>query len=136
MQCVASSSSRYVGVKRQFRRDTARVGLALTTAYTVFDSGTAGASVALGAVTSCAYVECLCRYVDALDKYENGPPFQSHVLLPAALFGFETACIRGGAFDFDYAASVVGFMSYQCALMGFLYTEIRNMLIPPRQPPS
>lgn len=134
MLCVASA--RYGNVKHRFKRDTARAGVVLTTAYGFFGPPNAGASVALGALTACAYVESLCRYVDTLDKDENGPPFQSHVLLPAALFGFETACIRGGAFDFDYAASVVGFMSYQCALMGFLYTEIRNMLIPPQQPPS
>lgn len=127
----------YTALKNRFRRDTARSGIALTTVYGVFgqSGGTGTASLALGALTACAYVECLCRHVDTLnDTTTKGPPFQSHVLLPAALFGFETVCIRTDTFDFDYALTVVGFMSYQCALMGFLYSEIRDMLIPP--PPS
>ena len=127
MRVLCSLPTPYQRIKKQLRTNTVKIGTLLTTGYTVFDTREAAVSAALGAATALAYVGTLSKYVDTIDR-ENRP-FQSHVLLPGLLFGFETACIRAGVYEFDYRATVVCFLSYQLALMTFLYDVVHEMLL-------
>ena len=111
MRVLCSLPTPYQRIKKQLRTNTVKIGTILTTGYTVFDTREAAVSAALGAATALAYVGTLSKYVDTIDR-EN-QPFQSHVLLPGLLFGFETACIRAGVYEFDYSATAVCFLSYQ-----------------------
>ena len=64
-----------------------------------------------------------------MDNIENSP-FQKQFLAPIGLAIFETSWNNAPfSFDFDYGATLVGFLSYKLALTAVLYDMIRDMMI-------
>jgi hypothetical protein len=56
--------------------------------------------------------------------------FQTQLLVPVGTAIFETMWNSAPfAFDFDYGATLMGFLAYKVALLTVLYDEVRKMII-------
>ena len=129
--CVAQPQScQYRKLKRRLKINTATAGVGLV-ASVASTQGVEGAFSALvGSGVSLAYVSSLCDFVDGLGTQEA--PLQKHIGYPVALAVFESVMNHHlDGFHFHYDATLIGFLSYQFALLSCLYDEVKKMLKPP-----
>jgi hypothetical protein len=77
--------------------------------------------------SSLAYIGLLTNTVDNI---ENPSPFQKQLLVPVGTAIFETMWNNAPfGFDFDYGATLMGFLAYKVALLTVVYEEVRKMLL-------
>jgi hypothetical protein len=87
-----------------------------------------GVSAMLGTVSSMVYLNTLTKRVDNI---ENASPFPNELLVPVGTFMFEAIWNHAPfAFDFDYTATLLGFLVYKGALLNLLYDIVVEMLQP------
>ena len=123
--CFASHTE-YKKLKTKLKNTTFGYGSAIATSYFITQGSTEGLSAVLGTFTSYTYISLL---EDHVDNIENSP-FQKQFLAPIGLAIFETSWNNAPfSFDFDYGATLVGFLSYKLALTAVLYDMIRDMMI-------
>ena len=117
----------YEKTKEKLKRDTLQYGVALTSGYFVCKGAAEGVSAMLGTVSSLVYINTLSKKVDEIEK-SSSPPFQLFVPLGTAIFEklWNEAPF---SFDFDYQATLFGFLVYKGALLNILYEIVRDMLI-------
>lgn len=113
----------YTQIKTKLKRNTAAIGSAMS-AYYATESPESGVSALIGAASAYAYVSLLTKKVDTIDTNNKGVLFQAHVALPTAVAAFEKVM----PYDFDMGVTFVTFLSYQMALMTFIYDIIRDMV--------
>jgi hypothetical protein len=66
---------------------------------------------------------------DRVDRFEKSA-IQNEFLAPLGTAAFEVAWNNAPfAFDFDYGATLVGFLAYKFALSTVLYQTVREMMI-------
>ena len=66
----------------------------------------------------------------AKNNIDKSSPFQKQLLAPVGTAIFETMWNNAPfAFDFDYGATLMGFLAYKVALLTVVYEEVRKMLI-------
>lgn len=116
----------YGRLKTTLKRSTVGYGSALSASYFITQGADQGVSATLGAVASYAYVTLLS---DRVDRFEKSA-IQNEFLAPLGTAAFEVAWNNAPfAFDFDYGATLVGFLAYKFALSTVLYQTVREMMI-------
>lgn len=128
--CVAQPSQ-YVTLKRRLKKNTALAGVGLAASMIATRGVEAGVSTLLGGCVSVAYVSSLCDFVDGVGT--SKAPIQKHISYPVALAVFESVVnhhVTDFDFSFEYDATLVGFLAYQCALFICVLDEVRKLLIP------
>jgi len=116
----------YRVLKSRLKNSTAGYGALVSTGYLLAHGGEEGMSVALGAVTSYAYISFLSYRVDRMEKAIVPIEF----FAPFALVAFETTWNSStNVFQFDYGATLIGFLSYKLALSTVIYEIVREMLV-------
>jgi len=119
--------SEYDKLKTKINRMTVGYGTALTSTYFITQGAAEGVSATLGVVSSLAYISLLAQNVDNIEK---SSPFQKQLLVPVGTAIFETMWNNAPfAFDFDYGATLMGFLAYKVALLTVVYEEVRKMLL-------
>ena len=114
-------------LKTKINRTTLGYGTALTSMYFITQGASEGVSATLGVVSSLAYIGLLTQSVDNIEK---SSPFQKQLLVPVGTAIFETMWNHAPfAFDFDYGATLMGFLAYKVALLTVLYDEVRKMIL-------
>jgi len=128
--CVVRASApktEYEKLKTKINRTTLGYGTALTSMYFITQGASQGVSATLGVVSSLAYIGLLTQSVDNIEK---SSPFQKQLLVPVGTAIFETMWNHAPfAFDFDYGATLMGFLAYKVALLTVLYEEVRKMIL-------
>jgi len=120
----------YTKLKKTLKRTTAGYGVALSTTYFITQGSDHGLSVALGALSSYAYICLLSNHVDHIEDSR----FQKELLAPISAAAFEMSWNQAPfSFDFDYGSTFVGFLAYKFALSTVLYNTVRDMLIEDEQ---
>jgi hypothetical protein len=116
----------YEKLKRKINQTTLGYGTAITSMYFITHGAEEGVSATLGVVSSLAYIRLLAKRVDTI---ETSSPFQKQLLAPVGTAIFETMWNHAPfAFDFDYGATLVGFLAYKFALLTVIYEEVRKMI--------
>jgi len=116
----------YQKLKSKINKTTFTYGAALTSTYFITQGADQGVSAALGVASSLGYINLLSNRVDNIDK----PSFQTQLLVPIGTAVFETMWNNAPfGFDFDYGATLMGFLAYKVALLTVIYEEVRKMLI-------
>jgi hypothetical protein len=116
----------YEKLKRKINNTTLGYGTAITSMYFITHGAEEGVSATLGVVSSLAYIRLLAKRVDTI---ETSSPFQKQLLAPVGTAIFETMWNHAPfAFDFDYGATLVGFLAYKFALLTVIYEEVRKMI--------
>jgi hypothetical protein len=116
----------YQKLKSKINKTTFTYGTALTSTYFITQGADQGVSAALGVASSLGYINLLSNRVDNIDK----PSFQTQLLVPIGTAVFETMWNNAPfGFDFDYGATLMGFLAYKVALLTVIYEEVRKMLI-------
>jgi hypothetical protein len=101
----------YEKLKRKINQTTLGYGTAITSMYFITHGAEEGVSATLGVVSSLAYIRLLAKRVDTI---ETSSPFQKQLLAPVGTAIFETMWNHAPfAFDFDYGATLVGFLAYK-----------------------
>ena len=119
--------SDYEKLKTKINRTTLGYGTALTSSYFIAYGAEEGVSATLGVVSSLGYIGLLARNVDNIENYS---PFQKQLLVPVGTAVFETMWNNAPfGFDFDYGATLMGFLVYKAALLTVVYEEVRKMLL-------
>lgn len=117
----------YEKLKDKINRTTLGYGTALTSSYFITQGAEEGISATIGVATSLAYIGLLARRVDNIEKSSS---FQKQLFVPVGTAIFETMWNHAPfAFDFDYGATLMGFLAYKGALLTVLYEEVRKMLL-------
>ena len=117
----------YEKLKTKIRRTTLGYGTALSSVYFITHGAEEGVSATLGVASSLAYIGLLTQRVDNIEKSSL---FQKQLLAPVGTAIFETMWNNAPfAFDFDYGATLMGFLAYKVAILTVLYEEVRKMLI-------
>lgn len=117
----------YEKLKTKIRRTTLGYGTALSSVYFITHGAEEGVSATLGVASSLAYIGLLTQRVDNIEK---SSPFQKQLLAPVGTAIFETMWNNAPfAFDFDYGATLMGFLAYKVALLTVVYEEVRKMLL-------
>ena len=128
--CIVRASApktEYEKLKTKINRTTLGYGTALTSMYFITQGASQGVSATLGVVSSLAYIGLLTQSVDNIEK---SSPFQKQLLVPVGTAIFETMWNHAPfAFDFDYGATLMGFLAYKVALLTVLYEEVRKMIL-------
>jgi len=123
---ASAPKSDYEKLKTKINRTTFAYGTALTSTYFITQGAPEGVSAALGVATSLSYISLLQNHVDNIEK----SPFQKQLLPPIGAAIFETMWNNAPfGFDFDYGATLVGFLAYKLALLTVIYEEVAHMLI-------
>jgi hypothetical protein len=121
------SKTDYEKLKTKINRTTLGYGTALTSVYFITNGAEEGVSATLGVASSLAYIGLLTQQVDNIEK---SPLFPKQLLVPLGTAIFETVWNSAPfAFNFDYGATLMGFLAYKAALLAVLYDEIRNMIL-------
>ena len=116
----------YQKLKSKINKTTFTYGTALTSTYFITQGADEGVSAALGVASSLGYINLLSNRVDNIDK----PSFQTQLLVPVGTAIFETMWNNAPfGFDFDYGATLMGFLAYKVAFLTVIYEEVRKMLI-------
>ena len=124
---IVPPKSDYEKLKRKINRTTFAYGTALTSTYFITQGAPEGVSAALGVATSLSYISLLQNHVDNIEKSS----FQKQLLAPIGAAVFETMWNNAPfGFDFDYGATLVGFLAYKVALLTVIYEEVAKMLNP------
>lgn len=122
-------SSTYVKLKRNLRRNTLLAGTTLVACNTVTGDVLAGVSTAIGVAASCAYLNLLIYHVDHI---ENSDSIQKHIAIPVGVAIFESWWNHNFPdYTLNQGDTLIGFLSYQFALMTILYETISEMLTRP-----
>ena len=117
----------YEKLKTKIRRTTLGYGTALSSVYFITHGAEEGVSATLGVASSLAYIGLLTQRVYNIEKSSL---FQKQLLAPVGTAIFETMWNNAPfAFDFDYGATLMGFLAYKVALLTVVYEEVRKMLI-------
>jgi len=117
----------YEKLKTKIRRTTLGYGTALSSVYFITHGAEEGVSATLGVASSLAYIGLLTQRVDNIEKSSL---FQKQLLAPVGTAIFETMWNNAPfAFDFDYGATLMGFLAYKVALLTVVYEEVRKMLV-------
>jgi hypothetical protein len=128
MNIVCKTPTTYSSLKKRIKKSTFQYGFALTSGYFVCKGAEEGVSAMLGTVSSMVYLNTLTRRVDNI---ENSSPFPNELLVPVGTFMFEAVWNQAPfAFDFDYTATLLGFLVYKGALLNLLYDVVVEMLQP------
>lgn len=116
----------YKDTKEKLKKHTLQYGLALTSAYFICRGAEEGVSAMLGSVSSVVYLNMLSKNVDDIEK--RILPLELAVPISVAMFEkiWNEAPF---AFDFDYEATLFGFLVYKGALLNILYDIIKDMLL-------
>ena len=123
---IVPPKSDYEKLKRKINRTTFAYGTALTSTYFITQGAPEGVSAALGVATSLSYISLLENHVDNIEQ----SPFQKQLLAPIGAAVFETMWNNAPfGFDFDYGATLVGFLAYKLALLTVVYEEVAKMLL-------
>jgi hypothetical protein len=123
---IVPPKSDYEKLKRKINRTTFAYGTALTSTYFITQGAPEGVSAALGVATSLSYISLLQNHVDNIEK----SAFQKQLLAPIGTAVFETMWNNAPfGFDFDYGATLVGFLAYKLALLTVIYEEVAHMLV-------
>jgi len=123
---VVPPKNDYEKLKRKINQTTLGYGTAITSMYFITQGAEEGVSATLGVVSSLAYIRLLAKRVDTI---ETSSPFQKQLLAPVGTAIFETMWNHAPfAFDFDYGATLVGFLAYKFALLTVIYEEVRKMI--------
>ena len=124
---VSAPQTEYEKLKIKIRRTTLGYGTALTSVYFITQGASEGVSATLGVASSLAYIGLLTQSVDNIENYS---PFQKQLLVPVGTAIFETMWNHAPfGFDFDYGATLMGFLAYKVALLTVVYEEVRKMLL-------
>lgn len=116
----------YEQLKFKINKTTFTYGTALTSTYFITQGAEEGVSAALGVISSLGYINLLSRHVDTIEK----PAFQTQLFVPIGTALFETMWNHAPfAFDFDYGATLWGFLAYKVALLTVVYEVVRDMLL-------
>ena len=117
----------YEKLKTKIRRTTLGYGTALSSVYFITHGAEEGVSATLGVASSLAYIVLLTQRVDNIEKSSL---FQKQLLAPVGTAIFETMWNNAPfAFDFDYGATLMGFLAYKVAILTVVYEEVRKMLV-------
>jgi hypothetical protein len=117
--------SDYSRLKHKLKKSTARCGTLLSTSSFITQGSEQGVSTVLGAIASYTYLSLLSERVDNLE--ETGYP--KEFFAPISLAVFEVMWNGAPfAFDFDYGATFIGFLSYKFAISSILYETVKEML--------
>tara|TARA_B100001559_G_scaffold11780_2_gene10294 strand:+ start:6086 stop:6505 length:420 start_codon:yes stop_codon:yes gene_type:complete len=126
VRATSEPKTDYGKLKRKINRTTLGYGSALTTMYFITQGAEQGVSSSLGVISSFVYLSLLERHVDNIEN----SPFQKQLMAPIGTAVFETIWNSAPfAFDFDYGATFVGFLTYKLALLSVIYDEVRKMLL-------
>jgi hypothetical protein len=128
MNIVCKTPTNYNSLKKRIKKSTFQYGFALTSGYFVCKGAEEGVSAMLGTISSMVYLNTLTRRVDNI---ETASPFPNELLVPVGNFMFEAIWNHAPfAFDFDYTATLLGFLVYKGALLNLLYDVVVEMLQP------
>ena len=123
---IVPPKSDYDKLKRKINKTTLGYGTALTSAYFITHGAEEGVSAALGVASSIGYINLLSKHVDNIEK----SPIQKQLLVPIGTAVFETMWNHAPfGFDFDYGATLLGFLAYKFALLTVLYDVVRDMML-------
>ena len=121
-----SNNDEYIKLKRKLTQTTAIYGTSLTMSYFIGQGMEAGISYGVGLGTSLAYLDTLYSKVDNIEKGTMEMP----ILFPICLAMGEGIWNHTPIpFEFDYGATLFGFLTYKIALLSILYDNIREMLL-------
>jgi len=124
--CCKSTSTPYVKLKKNLRRNTLLAGTALVTCNTLTGDTLSGVSTAIGVGTSLTYLNLLMNHVDTI---ENSDSIQKHIAIPVGVAIFESWWNHNfQEYSLNPGYTFVGFLSYQFALMTILYDTVHEML--------
>lgn len=127
-------STNYQTLKKKLKRNTLLAGSGLVACNTVTGSSLAGIATGLGVATSFTYLSLLCNHVD---KIEDSDSFQKHIAVPVTVAVFETWWNHHfPEYTLNQGYTLVGFLSYQFAVLTILYDTVREMLTQQPQPSS
>lgn len=119
-------STNYQTLKKKLKRNTLLAGSGLVACNTVTGSSLAGIATGLGVATSFTYLSLLCNHVD---KIEDSDSFQKHIAVPVTVAVFETWWNHQfPEYTLNQGYTLVGFLSYQFAVLTILYDTVREML--------
>jgi len=122
----------YQKLKCKIYKTTLGYGATLSSVYFITHGAAEGVSSALGVASSLGYIGLLSGRVDNIDKPSEFMWRQTQFVVPIGTAIFETMWNSAPfAFDFDYGATLMGFLAYKVALLTVLYEEVRKMLITP-----
>jgi hypothetical protein len=117
----------YEKLKSKINQTTLGYGTTLVSTYFITQGAAEGVSATVGVASSLAYISLLTRQVDNIEK---SSPFQKQLLVPVGTAIFETMWNNAPfGFDFDYGATLMGFLAYKFALLTVVYDEVRRMLL-------
>ena len=123
---VIKPTTDYQKLKTKLRNSTTGYGTAIAASYFITQGAAEGVSATVGVASSLTYLSSLTKYVDELES----SPLQAQILIPVGTAIFESMWNNAPfSFDFDYGATLVGFLSYKLALTAVLYDMIRDMMI-------
>lgn len=127
-------STNYQNLKKKLKRNTLLAGTGLTACNTVTGNSLAGIATGLGVATSFAYLSLLCDHVD---KIEDSNSFQKQIVVPVTVAVFETWWNHQfPEYALNQGYTLVGFLSYQFAVLTILYDAVKDMLTPTPPPSS
>lgn len=132
-KCVPPTNSRgeYEKLKKNLKKSTLAYGSAIASSYFITQGAEEGISATLGALSSFAYMNTLCKHVDTIEH----STFQKQLLVPVGTCVFETLWNHAPfGFDFDYGATFAGFLAYKMALCAVIYDVVRDMLMTTEDP--
>jgi hypothetical protein len=116
----------YEKLKRKINKTTLGYGTALTSTYFITQGAEQGVSAALGVASSLAYISLLSNHVDNIENSS----IQKQLLVPICTAVFETMWNHAPfGFDFDYGATLIGFLAYKVALLTVLYDVVKDMIL-------
>ena len=125
MNIVCKTPTNYSSLKKRIKKSTFQYGVALTSGYFVCKGAEEGVSAMLGTISSMVYLNTLTNRVDNI---ENSSPFPNELFIPVGAFMFEAIWNHAPfAFDFDYTATLLGFLVYKGALLNLLYDVVVEM---------
>ena len=120
----------YQKLKCKIYKTTLGYGTTLSSVYFITHGAEEGVSSALGVASSLGYIGLLSGRVDNIDKPSEFMWSQTQFVVPISTAIFETMWNDAPfAFDFDYGATLMGFLAYKVGLLTVLYEEVRKMLI-------
>lgn len=115
-------SNSYSKIKHRFKKDTFKVGAAVSGYYFITQGATLGLSSLLGSTASFVYVNMLSNHVDNIEKGSNS----NHMLVPICMTLSEVLWNRHHPdIQLDFITTYIGFFAYKLALFRIMYDAIR-----------
>lgn len=134
MIVTCKTSSPYPKLKTKLRRNTLLAGVTLVACNTITGDTLEGISTGIGVATSYAYLDLLIKHVDNIEKSDS---IQKQMIIPVGVAVFEQWWNHNFPnYHLNQGDTLVGFLSYQVALMTILYETISEMLTHQSSPSS